>query len=178
MTVNRQVLAEPEAGLSAKTWARLADGTPLVTAETRGKGVVVLFHVSADTIWSNLPISGLFVDMLRRICALAGEGAASPTDDASRRADVDERALPPIRTLDGFGALGAPPAFAKPIGADFSGQGGPEHPPGFYGAGDAYVAVETLDRADDARRPGLRRAGPCRSPARTGRPPSTFARLC
>ena len=35
----RQVLAEPETGLAEKTWARLADGTPLVTAERRGKGL-------------------------------------------------------------------------------------------------------------------------------------------
>ena len=56
VTVTRQVLAEPEPGLAAKTWARLADGTPLVTAERRGKGLIVLFHVTADTTWSNLPI--------------------------------------------------------------------------------------------------------------------------
>jgi len=37
--------------------------------------VIVLFHVSADMTWSNLPISGLFVDMLKRICALSGESA-------------------------------------------------------------------------------------------------------
>ncbi|PWB83980.1 MAG: LytTR family transcriptional regulator, partial [Methylocystaceae bacterium] len=47
VTVTRQVLAEPEPGLPAKTWAALTDGTPLVTAERRGKGLIVLFHVSA-----------------------------------------------------------------------------------------------------------------------------------
>ena len=65
------MLAEPEAGLAEKTWARLADGTPLVTAARRGKGLIVLFHVTADTTWSNLPLSGLFVDMLRRVVAEA-----------------------------------------------------------------------------------------------------------
>ena len=64
VTIARQVLAEPEPGLAAKTWARLADGTPLVTAARHGKGLIVLFHVTADTTWSNLPLSGLFVDML------------------------------------------------------------------------------------------------------------------
>src|SRR5437660_1712194 len=38
VTVSRQVLAEPTPGLTDKTWARLADGTPLVTAARRGKG--------------------------------------------------------------------------------------------------------------------------------------------
>src|SRR6516162_442516 len=79
VTVSTQVLAEPETGLAEKTWARLADGTPLVTAARHGKGLIVLFHVTADTTWSNLPLSGLFVDMLRRIVAEAdalGQGAA------------------------------------------------------------------------------------------------------
>src|SRR6266436_4476937 len=39
ITVNRQVLAEPDAALATKSWASLEDGTPLVTGEHRGKGV-------------------------------------------------------------------------------------------------------------------------------------------
>src|SRR5262249_6856149 len=35
ITVSRQVLAEPDASLPAKTWALLEDGTPLVTGERR-----------------------------------------------------------------------------------------------------------------------------------------------
>src|SRR6202044_2490953 len=100
VTVSRQVLAEPETGLAEKIWARLADGTPLVTAERRGKGLIVLFHVTADTTWSNLPLSGLFVDMLRRIVAEAG---AAPTAPAGSAAAKPAMALPPWRTLDGFG---------------------------------------------------------------------------
>ncbi len=44
VTVSRQVLAEPTVDLGGKTWARLTDGTPLVTAEKRGKGWLVLVH--------------------------------------------------------------------------------------------------------------------------------------
>ncbi len=72
VTVTRQVLAEPDATLSDNTWATLADGTPLVTAARRGKGLIVLFHVTGDTRWSDLPLSGAFVEMLKRIVALAG----------------------------------------------------------------------------------------------------------
>ena len=96
VTVSRQVLAEPETGLAEKTWARLADGTPLVTAERRGKGLIVLFHVTADTTWSNLPLSGLFVDMLRRIVAEAdapGQGAAKA------KVGAHGTVRPPLRTL-------------------------------------------------------------------------------
>ena len=38
VTVTRQVLAEPEAGLAERTWATLADGTPLVTARQARQG--------------------------------------------------------------------------------------------------------------------------------------------
>ncbi|WP_163333447.1 hypothetical protein, partial [Klebsiella aerogenes] len=64
--VRRQILAEPDGDLPSRTWASLEDGTPIVTAEKRGQGLVALFHVTADTTWSNLPLSGLFIDMLRR----------------------------------------------------------------------------------------------------------------
>ncbi len=140
VTVSRQVLAEPEPGLAAKTWARLADGTPLVTAARRGKGLIVLFHVTADTTWSNLPISGLFVDMLRRVVARA---VAAPADADAAKPDA-QATRAPYRTLDGFGVLGAPPANAAPIGDDFTGPGDATHPPGFYGAGDALEAVNAM----------------------------------
>jgi hypothetical protein len=142
VTVTRQVLAEPEAGVSEKTWARLADGTPLVTAERRGKGLIVLFHVTADTTWSNLPLSGLFVDMLRRIVAEAdapGQSAAG-----SVKAGEHGVARPPLRTLNGFGVLGPPPTQAEPIGDDFSGAGDILHPPGFYGTRESSRAVNAL----------------------------------
>ena len=71
VSVRRQVLAEPSADLGARTWASLADGTPLVTAADRGSGRIVLFHVTAEASWSNLPISGHFVDMLRRVVQLS-----------------------------------------------------------------------------------------------------------
>src|SRR5438046_10571869 len=73
VTLSRQVLAEPDLDLAIKTWARLVDGTPLVTSEKRGEGWVVLVHTTANAEWSNLALSGLFVEMLRRVDAM-GEG--------------------------------------------------------------------------------------------------------
>src|SRR5213076_1318693 len=72
ITVSRQVLAEPDAALATKSWASLEDGTPLVTGEHRGKGLVSLFHVSADMRWYDLPMSGSFVEMLRRMVDMSG----------------------------------------------------------------------------------------------------------
>jgi hypothetical protein len=142
--ISRQVLAEPESGLPEKTWAQLSDGTPLVTVEHRGKGMIVFFHITADTTWSNLPLSGLFVDMLRRIVALSEATAKDQADKGKAAAGDRATASPPRRTLDGFGALGAPPASAKSLPATFDGIGDAEHPPGFYGPPDALIAVNAL----------------------------------
>ena len=145
ITVTRQVLAEPEAGLPAKTWAALADGTPLITAGRRGKGMIVLVHVTADTTWSNLPLSGLFVDLLRRTIAIASEGGAGATaGDPSNAAAPRVESVAPTRTLDGFGVLGAPPLSARPIPVNYAGGASTEHPPGFYGPADALTAVNAL----------------------------------
>jgi hypothetical protein len=132
VTVSRQVLAEPDIDLAAKTWARLADGTPLVTAEKRGQGWVVLIHTTANADWSNLALSGLFVEMLRRTVAMSqGVAAAS------------EEALPPIETLDGFGRLQRAPPTARPISGKemASAIASPQHPPGFYGTTDTKRAL-------------------------------------
>ena len=80
--VRTQVLAEPSPDLAGKIWASLDDGTPLVTAKRLGEGQVVLFHVSADAEWSSLPLSGLFVEMLGRLTALAqGRASGLPSAD-------------------------------------------------------------------------------------------------
>ena len=142
--VRRQVLARPNLDLADKTWARLSDGTPLVSAEKRGDGWLVLVHTTANTAWSDLPLSGLFVHMLRRLVALsqgvAGESDATP--------------LPPLEVLDGFGHLGLPPAAARPVhGAAMSEiVPGPEHPPGYYGDDGARRALN-LSAGLDAPKP-------------------------
>jgi hypothetical protein len=151
VVVNRQVLAEPDPELAGRSWAVLADGTPLVTAARSEAGLLVLFHVTADTVWSNLPISGLFVDMLRRTIALAGEAAPAATGDGAPNAAQATAAstLSPTRTLDGFGAFRSPPPTAQPIPARGITAGSPEHPPGIYGPPDGFIAVNTL--APDAK---------------------------
>jgi hypothetical protein len=145
VTITRQVLAEPDPGLPAKTWAQLLDGTPLVTAIRAGKGLNILFHVTADTTWSNLPISGLFVDMLKTLVDLSGDTTerSGVVGEADLSSDI-VRVLPPVRTLDGFGALGPPPASAKPVPIDYAGPADAAHLPGFYGTLDAARAVNTL----------------------------------
>jgi uncharacterized protein DUF4159/aerotolerance regulator-like protein len=145
VTVSRQVLAEPDAVLATKSWASLEDGTPLVTGEHRGKGVVSLFHVSADMRWSDLPMSGTFVEMLRRVVDLSGY---TSTPGAGVAGEASKETVAPLHTLDGFGAFGPPPPTAKPLPADYRDRATPEHPPGFYGPVDGPLAVNTLAAAD------------------------------
>jgi hypothetical protein len=145
-TVRRQVLAEPDSDLSDRTWATLADGTPLVTAERRGKGEIVLFHVTADTRWSDLPLSGAFVDMLKRIVALSGSTAAMQAE--THPAAGSHEVVPPTRLLDGFGAFEPPSPTARPVPAGYGGRGSADHPPGFYGPPEGLLAVNTLAPAD------------------------------
>jgi hypothetical protein len=123
--VSRQVLAEPSADLAEHSWATLADGTPLVTQAVHGAGRIVLFHVTANADWSNLPLSGLFVDMLRRMVALSA-GVASTGDTT---------VLAPAETLDGFGLLSQPPQSATGLAGDAFAKTvvSPHHPPGLYG---------------------------------------------
>ncbi|MCC7168290.1 MAG: DUF4159 domain-containing protein [Rhodospirillales bacterium] len=122
--INTQVLAEPGPDLARQSWARLTDGTPLVTARRIGKGWLILVHVSANTGWSNLPISGLFVEMLRRLTQL-GTGIA----------ESQPPALAPQAVLDGFGRLVPPGTAALPLKAVEVAAlpPGPKHPPGYYG---------------------------------------------
>lgn len=131
--VERQVLAEPQPMLSERSWATLADGTPLVTSVARGQGHIVLFHVTANADWSNLPLSGLFVDMLGRLVQRAAGVAAA----------ADDRMLAPFETLDGFARLGPPPPAATGLRADAFGSTAvsPLHPPGFYGPENARRAL-------------------------------------
>lgn len=158
--INRQVLADPtRLGAELAVWARLEDGTPLVTARALGEGKIVLFHVTANSDWSNLPMSGLFVDMLRRITTLArlgstadtGSGTTTNAGDTSAEASVTLANLPPRETLDGFGALRAPPPTARALTAAELDRVDPslDHPPGYYGAGGSPRALNVLRAGDE-----------------------------
>ena len=113
-----------------------------MTGEHRGKGIVSLFHVGADSRWSDLPMSGSFVEMLRRLVDMSGYTSKPGAGVASEATNVETVA--PLRTLDGFGAFGPPPSTAKPMPADYRDRATSDHPPGFYGPADGPIAVNTL----------------------------------
>jgi hypothetical protein len=104
--------------------------------------MIVLFHVTADTRWSDLPLSGTFVDMLKRIVALAGSTQVADNNETTRET------LAPARVLDGFGAFTAPSATVRPVPANYSARATADYPPGFYGPPEGLLAVNALTPTD------------------------------
>lgn len=138
ITVRRQVMAEPGIETDTRTWARLEDGSPVVTSSSEGLGRIVLFHVTAGPDWSNLPVGGLYVDMLRRILPLA---RATPSRTQESSGDwVAER------VLNGFGRLETPPVEAASIAdSAFAATAiSPQTLPGLYRQGARRQALNTV----------------------------------
>lgn len=135
IVINQQILADPAQDLEGKVWARLSDGTPFITSDQKGRGLIVLIHTTANTSWSNFALSGLYVSILQRIVQMSG--------NTQVRADTNFSVLDPILVMDGFGVLGSPSAAVRPLTPDTldSLVPGPYHPPGLYGNGQFQYAL-------------------------------------
>jgi Domain of unknown function (DUF4159)/Aerotolerance regulator N-terminal len=137
--ISAQVIAQPDPDLPQRVIASLEDGTPLVTSASLGEGRVVLFHVTASADWSNLPLSGLFVQMLERLTQSAG-GFADASDT-----ELVGTVWTPVQVLDGFGDLQTPALLAGVPGETLArGVPSPEAPPGFYASGTRRTALNVM----------------------------------
>ena len=143
--ITQQVMAQPSTELDGKTWARLSDGSPIVTSAPRGQGRIVLFHVTSDPQWSNLAVSGLYVGMLKRILPLARRRSVAP--------DIAGGAWAPDRILDGAGRLVIPPASAAAITDEEFETAVPsvETPAGLYSQGPRRRALNAVAPAQQIR---------------------------
>jgi Domain of unknown function (DUF4159)/Aerotolerance regulator N-terminal len=141
--VRQQVLAQPGGETTQRSWARLKDGTPLVTGERRGAGTIALFHITATPQWSDLPASEVFVKMLRRLTFLSALGPEN--SDASSQTGAPVR-YPALRMMDGFGRLGRPtdddPALTI---SEIAQAPGPDRHPGFYGSAETPLALNAVN---------------------------------
>ncbi|MDP2493632.1 DUF4159 domain-containing protein [Shimia thalassica] len=137
-----QVVAQPDPTLADRVIAELTDGTPMVTRKAIDQGQVVLFHVTANTEWSGLPLSGLFVQMLDRLAILSAVGV----DDETRLSGLTWQ---PVQVLDGFGRSQEVHSLPEVEGDVLAKNAlGPKLRPGLYQSGDKLVARNVL-RADD-----------------------------
>jgi len=136
-----QVLAQPDPELAARTFAALEDGTPLVTHKVVGQGQVVLVHVTANADWSNLPLTGLFVQMLERL-------AVSTRPAVPGAVDLEGQIWVAEEVLDAWGAqrdAGEIPGVEGAVLAQAIVDGpGPAHPPGLYAGLDRRVALNVI----------------------------------
>ena len=131
--------AEGDAAASApQIWARLSDGTALVSAAPLGRGWRVLFHTTAGPAWSDVAFSGLQVSMLRRVLARAG----SSTIPA--KAIAPTAPLRPTLILDGYGNFRAPSANDQSIAPLNVANAKPDarHPPGIYEGGGSRLILQ------------------------------------
>ncbi|BBL53672.1 RNA-binding protein [Bartonella quintana] len=143
ITVSRQILAEPNSNLLKKTLLSLADGTPLITAASRGKGILILIHIAPDPTWSNLPLSGFFAQMLQKLITLSAYENKNPTQ--IKITTVQN----PWRTLTADGQLQPPPSDVVPLVIDA--QEPPlasfHTPPGLYGFKNNLYALNLLNHS-------------------------------
>jgi hypothetical protein len=135
ISIVRQVLAEPSPDLTRSSWASLVDTTPLITAKQTGSGLTVLFHTTAGPAWTDLPLSGMFEQMLRRLVPMAGRTAA-----------VGERPAGSYTletALLGDGTLASPVGAVQPMTPDMMAEAvaSPATPPGYYRSGTRIQAL-------------------------------------
>ena len=147
ITVRQQILAEPSVDLEEKTWAGLEDGTPLITGAPLDKGLLVMVHTTASPAWSDLALSGTYVEILQRLVMISGtaQSTAFKTDGMVK----------PHLVMDGFGALQKPDSAVKTIpAAEFQKTpAGPSHPPGLYESGNLVMAKNIGDHIQSLKTP-------------------------
>jgi uncharacterized protein DUF4159/aerotolerance regulator-like protein len=138
VSVTSQVIAQPDPFLAERTIASLQDGTPLVTRKDMGDGRVVLVHVTANAEWSNLPLSGLFVQMLERL-------AVSTRAAAPSKADLAGQVWQPKQVMNGFGDLRKADDLIAIAGERLANAGvARDLLPGTYVNGDREIAVNVI----------------------------------
>lgn len=138
--IHKQIMVEPGPDVSKKIWASLDDGSPLVSADQRGEGRVVLFHSSANTAWGEFSLSDNFVDILLEVVSSAKSIEESEA--------LDLKALPPFLTMNGYGAIENPPPYV----ADLQSKNcriSALNPPGLYGSSLSAVACNLSASIED-----------------------------
>jgi hypothetical protein len=106
----------------------------------------VLFHVTANAEWSNLPLSVLFVQMLERLAISTRPAEPTAEDLAGTTWVADE-------VLDAFGEVVEAGTMAGVPGEVLAeGRVGRELPPGLYAGEDRRIALNVM-RADSTLSP-------------------------
>ena len=138
--IEKQILAEPGTYREEQIWARLDDGTPIVSGKLIGRGMLVFFHTSARPDWSNLSFSGTFVHMLQRLNAISRPATTSTRKNSSpgsNNQNVGDVALQARMVINNSGALISAKTATPPIRFSTfdTSRAGVDRPAGIYRAG-------------------------------------------
>ncbi|MEK6205877.1 MAG: DUF4159 domain-containing protein, partial [Amylibacter sp.] len=118
--------------------------------KTVGNGRVILFHVTANAEWSNLPLSGLFVQMLERL-------AVSTSGKLEDIQDLEGLVWRPEETIDAFGVIRASTGQSGVEGSVLAvHQLSKDLPPGVYSNGGRKAALNVMARKDVIERANWR----------------------
>lgn len=139
--IERQALMRARTSQQAQIWARLADGTPLITARSHGSGTLTLFHTSANAAWSNLALSGTFVEMLQRLLQMSKTGVQSVSGTGEL--------MTLVKRINAAGQLVSPGMSIAPIERTTltNSASGPSVPPGFYEGQRTVIALNMAANA-------------------------------
>lgn len=152
--IKKQIMAQAGVETDNHTWARLADGSPVITSAPFGAGRIVMFHVSAGPDWSSLPLSGLYVDLLKRLLPLARNSAVLNIATSNEQDETSNASAQNIWTaehiLDGYGRLSAPPIQAPTWNLNASSTGETPYP-GLYKQGLRRKALNSIADPENYR---------------------------
>jgi|GEM_PF-6796739 len=109
LEIKRQILATPAMSNTAASWALASDGTPLITAKDLGSGRIVLIHTQAKPGWSNLPLTGFFINTLHRIIDISTGARISIDRNTALSTDLENASFTPYKVINANGDLIAPP---------------------------------------------------------------------
>ena len=155
--ISRQVLAEPTPTSPTRRWPRSRTARRWSPARSAARGALCWSTPRPTPSWSNLPLSGLFVDMLRR----------SWTCRAGGRRQRDKGSVEPSTCSTASAACAPPRARSPPIAGrePAATPPAPDHPPGLYATERAASPAATA-AAGTGWRSSLQPARPERRAAR------------
>ena len=116
-----------------------------MTRNTLGLGQVVFFHVTANASWSNLPLSGLFPQMLERLTKRGSFGVETVLDP--------DLLWVPEWIVDGYGRISRTSKLAGVQGELLNSEGFTAvTPPGLYASGELLLS-RNLSKTQDHLKP-------------------------
>tara|TARA_R110002126_G_scaffold13118_2_gene56449 strand:+ start:138347 stop:141160 length:2814 start_codon:yes stop_codon:yes gene_type:complete len=153
LEIKRQILAAPALSHAAQSWALASDATPLITARNQGSGRIILIHTQAKPGWSNLPLTGFFINMLHRIIDIS-TGTRIAVDRNTALSESLEGALfTPYKVINIHGELINPPSGlnAQPLKTIQSSPLSHDLWPGIYRSNNAEIIVNLGDKLQAIR---------------------------